>query len=181
MINAETGEKVGALDSVNLEVSIPAGVYEVKFGPASWKGIEVFPGETTTIEPAELEFNSTVFADVTVVNSETGENHGSLNRMSTKVTLMPGTYDLKFSKSEWRFIKVEGGKVTKVRPAAVILKEGLEWSSARVTTADGQEVVRFDAVSTKVALPPGNYIVEVDGNKLPFHGVEGEEFVVEPE
>ena len=37
------------------EMTLPAGIYEVKFGPASWKGIEVRPGETTTIEPGVLK------------------------------------------------------------------------------------------------------------------------------
>ena len=54
VLNSETGEQVGAFDSSNTELTLPAGIYEVKFGPASWKGIEVRPGETTTIEPGEL-------------------------------------------------------------------------------------------------------------------------------
>ena len=37
------------------------------------------------------------------------------------MTLMPGVYDLRFAKSEWRFIKVDGGKTVTLRPAAVIL------------------------------------------------------------
>ena len=51
IINAETGQKVAVFDRVQYEVELPAGIYEVKFGPGSWKGIEVRPGETTTIEP----------------------------------------------------------------------------------------------------------------------------------
>ena len=66
--------------------------------------------------------------------------------VSTSVTLMPGVYDLQFRKAEWRFVKVDGGKTTTLRPAAVILAEGLKWKSARVTTQDGTEVCRFDAV-----------------------------------
>lgn len=65
-----------------------------------------------------------------------------------------------------------------LRPAAVILDDGLKWKSARVTTPDGTEVFKFDAVTWKAALPPGDYIVEVDGNKFPFPATQGEEFVV---
>ena len=66
--------------------------------------------------------------------------------MSTSVTLMPGVYDLRFAKTEWRFIKVDGGKTVTLRPAAVILAEGLKWKKARVTTQDGKEVADFNAV-----------------------------------
>jgi hypothetical protein len=94
---------------------------------------------------------------------------------------MPGVYDLRFAKTEWRFIKIDGGKTTKLRPAAVILAEGLKWKSARVTTQDGKEVADFNAVRWRAALPPGDYIVEVDGNKFPFPSTEGEVFEVKPQ
>ena len=82
--------------------TLPAGIYEVKFGPASWKGIEVRPGETTTIDPGVLKVevsNPSVHVSATVVDSETGEKHGSFDPVSTSVTLMPGVYDLRFRKS----------------------------------------------------------------------------------
>ena len=50
-----------------------------------------------------------------------------------------------------------------------------------MTTQDGKEVARFDAVTSKVALPPGDYLVEVDGNKFPFPATEGEVFEVKPQ
>ena len=91
---------------------------------------------------------------------------------------MPGVYDLHFAKSEWRYIKVDGGKTTTLRPVAVILAPGLKWKAARVETQDGKEVARFDAVTWKAALPPGDYVVEVDGKKFPFPATEGEVFEV---
>jgi hypothetical protein len=181
VLNAETGQQVGAFNSSHLEMTLPAGIYEAKFGPASWKGIEVRPGETTTIEPGVLKVEVSVFVHAAVVDSETGEKHGSFDNVSTSVTLMPGVYDLRFAKSEWRFIKVDGGKTTTLRPVAVILADGLKWEKARVTTQDGKEVARFNAVTWKVALPPGDYIVEVDDNKFPFPATEGEVFEVKPQ
>jgi hypothetical protein len=41
--------------------------------------------------------------------------------------------------------------------------------------------VSFAAVTTRAALPPGDYIVEADGNKLPFPATEGEVFEVKPQ
>ena len=184
VLNAETGQKVGEFNSSHLEMPLPAGVYEVKFGPGSWKGIEVRSGETTTIDPGILKVevgNPSVHVHADVVDSETGEKHGGFTPMSTSVTVMPGVYDLRFEKSEWRFVKVDGGKTTTLRPAAVILAEGLKWETARVTTQDGKEVADFNAMRWRAALPPGDYIVEVDGSKIPFNATEGEVLEVKPQ
>ncbi len=179
VLNAETGQQVAKLDSATHEISLPAGVYEVKFGPASWKGIEVRAGETTTIEPGVLQLSPNYAA--AVVDSETGDQHGSFDNVSSSVALMPGLYDLRFASTEWRFIKVDGGKITKLSPVQVILARDLQWKAARVTTQDGKEVARFDAVTSKVGLPPGDYIVEIDGTKFPFPATEGEVFEVKPQ
>ena len=184
VFNAETGQRVDNLSVVRLEITLPAGIYEVQFGPARWKGIEVRSGETTTIEPGVLKVevgNPGVHVSAAVLDSETGERHGSFDAVSTSVTLMPGVYDLHFRKAAWRFVKVDGGKTTTLRPVAVILTPGLKWQRARVTTQEGTEVFRFDAVTTRAALPPGDYIVEVDGNKIPFAATEGEILEVKPQ
>lgn len=181
VLNAETGQNVGAFNSVRMELTLPAGIYEVKFGPASWKGIEVRPGETTTIAPGMLKVEARVSVHAAVLDSETGEKHGSFDNVSTSVTLMPGVYDLRFGQTDWRFIKIDGGKTTTLRPAAVILNPAVNRGGARVTTPEGKVVARFDMVTSKVALPPGDYIVEVDGSKLPFAAAEGGVLEVKPQ
>ena len=184
VLNAETGEKVGAFNSSHREMTLPAGIYEVKFGPASWKGIEVRPGETTTIDPGVMKVevgNPSVHVHAAVVDSETGETHGTINPVSTSVTVMPGVYDLRFAKSEWRFVKVDGGRTVTLRAVAVILAPELKWKSARITTQDGTEVFTFDAVTSRAALPPGDYLVEVDGQKIPFPATAGEVLEVKPQ
>jgi hypothetical protein len=176
IFNSETGQKVDQFSRVRTQVELPAGIYEVKFGPGSWKGIEVRPGETTTIEPGVLRVevsNPAVHVSATVIDSETGEEHGTFSPVAPTLTLMPGVYDLRFRKAEWRYVKVDGGKAVTLRPAAVILS-GVKLQGARITTQDGTEVFRFDAVTSRAALPPGDYIVEVDGNKIPFPATEGE-------
>ncbi len=115
-----------------------------------------------------------------VVDSETGEKHGTFDPMASKVTLMPGVYDVQFSKTVWRFVKVDGGKTTTIRPAAVVLN-GVKLQGARITTKEGAEAFRFDAVTSRAALPPGDYIVEVDGNKIPFAATEGEVLEIKPQ
>jgi hypothetical protein len=180
VFNSETGQQVGKLDRVTREIELPAGIYEVQFSKGRWKGIEVHPAETTTIAPGEMRLENRVGV-VRIVDSETGEEFGQFDAANSGVTLMPGLYDLRFGKAEWRFVKVDGGKTLTLKSAMVKLDRGLKWQKARVTTQDGTEVFRFDAVSHQAALPPGGYIVEVDGNQIPFAASEGEVLDVKPQ
>jgi hypothetical protein len=179
ILDAQTGKEVAKLDRMTLEAKLPAGIYEVRFGPGSWKGIEVRPGETTIIEPGELRLEPTVGAKV--FDTETGAEHGSFDRVSPAVTLLPGVYDIRFGAAEWRFVKVEGGEVTTLHPVTVKLGAGLKWEKARVVTADGTEVARFDAVTSEAVLPPGDYVVEVDDSKVPFPASEGDVLELKPQ
>ena len=115
-----------------------------------------------------------------VLDSETGEQHGSLDRANAAVTLIPGVYDLKFAKTTWRFVKIDGGKTTTLKPAQVKIDSGIKWSKGRVTL-DGQEVFRFDAVTWNATLPPGDYVVEIDDDKIPFPATEGEVLDIKPQ
>lgn len=173
VFNSETGQNAGTLDRVKHEIALPAGIYEVQFGPSRWKGIEIRPGETTTIEPGVLRLENRVGV-VRVVDSETSEQFGQFDAANPAVTLMPGLYDLRFGKTDWRFVKVDGGKTTLLKPAQVRIARNSKWQKARVTMRDGTEVFRFDAVTWNATLPPGDYVVEVDGSKFPFPATEGE-------
>jgi hypothetical protein len=180
VINSETGEKVGDLNSARLEIALPAGIYEVRFGPGRWKGIVVRPGETTIIEPGEIRLDPT--SDSTyVLDTETGERHGSFSIMKPAVTVMPGMYDVQIGKTYWRYIRVDGGKTITLRPAQVRLAEGLRFGKARVVTPDGVEVASFHVMRMRTVVAPGNYIVEVDDRKIPFNATEGAVLDVTPQ
>jgi hypothetical protein len=174
VIESESGKAAGKLDRVTLEVTLPVGTYEVQFGRSRWKGIEIRSNETTTIDPAELRIENRV-AGVRIVDSETGDEHGRIDAANAAVTLMPGLYDLHFGKVTWPFVKVDGGKTLTLRAAMVKLARGIKWQKrARVVTKDGVEAFRFDAVSYQAALPPGEYVVEIDDRKIPFYAAEGD-------
>ena len=178
VLNAETGQEVGEFDSAKMRATLPAGIYEVKFGAASWKGIEVRSGETTTIEPGVLQL--TPNARATVVDSETGEKHGSFDRVSTVVDADAGRLRPALRQDRVALHQGRRRQDDDPQPAQVILAPGLKWKKARITTQDGKEVFRFDAVTHQAALPPGNYVVEIDGSKLPFPATDGEVFEVKP-
>jgi hypothetical protein len=178
VINSQTGKEVGQLDSAHLEISLPAGIYEVRFGPASWKGIEVRAGQTTTIEPGEIRLEPT--SDFTyVVDSETGERHGSFTIMSRSATVMPGVYDVQFGKTVWPFIRVDGGKTVTLRAPQVKLAQGLVWKDARIFLADGKtQVFRFMPARAQAVIAPGKYVIVVDGRRIPYDAKEGGELEI---
>ncbi|MBX9777507.1 MAG: VWA domain-containing protein [Xanthobacteraceae bacterium] len=182
VFDSESGKEVGKLDRVTREVTVPAGIYEVQFGSARWKGIEVRSGEITTIDPGELRLENYVgLGRVLVLDTETGEPFGHFDAANSAVTLMPGLYDLKFTRSEWPFIKVDGGKPTVLKAVRVNLDGAIKWKKhARVVTKDGTEVFRFDAVTYRATLPPGEYVVEIDDRQIPFNAPQGETLDVKP-
>ena len=178
VIDAQTGKQVATIDSGRREIPLPPGIYEVTFGPASWKGIEVRAGETTTIAPAALKVSRAVGA--AVVDTETGETHGQLDRMSSSTVVMPGLYDLVFpSGLRWPYIRLDGGKTVTLDPVEIRMKEGSKYSSARILH-DGKQVAVFDRVTWKHSLPPGDYVVEIDGKPQPKTLKPGEETEVSP-
>jgi hypothetical protein len=177
VFNSETGERVGTLTRTTLEAKLPAGIYEVQFGSSRWKGIEIKAGEITTINPGEVALNPTTGAEI--VDSETGESSGRFDAANARVTVMPGLYDLKFRRISWRYIKIDGGKITELKLATIRLQDGLKWKkTARIVTQDGTEVFRFDAVTYRAVLPPGEYVVEIDDAKYPFKAEESSVFEV---
>lgn len=182
VFNAETGERVDNLSRMRTTIALPAGIYEVAFGPGRWKGVEVRSGETTIIEPGVLRLEHRV-GRVVVLDSETGERFGDMDAANAEVVLMPGLYDLRYGKeAQWRFVKVDGGKKTVLDPPRIAIDGGFKWQKrARVLTTDGREVWRFDAVNRRAALPPDDYVVEIDDRKIPFAATEGQLLEIKPQ
>ena len=171
VVDSQTGKEVGQLDSARLEIPLPPGVYDVRFGPNAWKGIEVRSKGVTTISPATLELTKNVSARL--VDTETGAVHASLDAVSAKAVVMPGVYDLVFANDlRWPYLKLDGGKSLKLDPVEVRVNR--PWKSARVLM-DGRPVAQFDAVTSRVRLPPGEYVVEIDGKPFSFSAPRGGE------
>lgn len=171
VVDSQSGKEVSQINSARMEIPLPPGVYEVRFGPDTWKGIEVFPGKTTTISPATLALRKTVSARL--VDSETGAVHVSLDAVSSKAVVMPGLYDLVFSNGlRWPYLKLDGGQTLTLDPVEVRVNR--PWQSARVLSG-GKTVAQFDAVTSRVRLPPGSYVVEIDGKQHPFEAPAGGE------
>lgn len=132
-------------------------------------------------KPGKLSTTSAI-VPLKVFESESGKAVGQLDRATMQMELPAGTYEVRFGKAIWPFVKIDGGKTLTLKPAMVKIDRSVKWQKrARVVTKDGAEVFRFDAVSHRISLPPGEYVVEIDDNKIPFNGTEGEVLDVKPQ
>jgi len=87
--------------------------------------------------------------------------------------VMPGLYDLVFTNGlRWPYLRLDGGKTLTLDPVEVRVNR--PWQSARVLSG-GKTVAQFDAVTSRVRLPPGSYVVEIDGKQHPFEAPAGGE------
>jgi hypothetical protein len=178
VINAETGQQVGSLDTTQHQIELPAGIYEVKFGPSSWKSIEVRSGETTTIAPAVLKMARNVEADL--VDTETGVVHGQLNSAMPSVTVMPGLYDLRFKVQGaivWPHVKLDGGTTVTLDPVTIRVSGGLGYNDTAIIYREGKVVEKLNFAKSSVRLPPGEYVLDLNGEKHPLSGPKGGEML----
>jgi hypothetical protein len=154
-----------------MSLTLPAGIYEVTLGPATWKGIEVRAGEETLIEPGTLELENAGYCDdCEVLDSETGDSFGALNAGGNTAVVPPGVYDIRFGPIAWRYIKVDGGGTTTLSPAVITGAPG----GAFVKDSAGTEIVHFNAVYHNTVLPPGDYVLVVEEQEYPLSLAAGQ-------
>lgn len=182
VINSTTGEKVGDLSHNKRELPLPAGIYEVKFGASSWKGIEVRAGETTTIEPGTLRVKGLAqLSSAKVTDSETGAEHGDLNQNNTDAVLMPGLYDVAITDdgvTKWSFVKIDSGKTHVLESVVVKSDRSLGYQDKVRVLMGGKEVASLNFAKHAVSLAPGDYVIDVNGKKTSFSAPKGGEVYV---
>src|SRR5208282_749064 len=111
---AETAKSVGALSNLQSTIELPAGLYNVAFGKAVWKSIEVKPSETTTIEPGSIEIKHATGHKV--LDAETGEEVGGIANTNPRITVLPSTFTVTFGKALWKNIEVKDGEHVVLNP-----------------------------------------------------------------
>lgn len=164
VLNA-AGETMGNLTAYG-DMSLPAGIYSVKFGNGLWSGIEVKPGETTEIKPGYLEVNPIGGAFVDILEPETGEKVDELFGTKPRATLIPGHFDVKFGEVLWpNGVDVKSGE-TAVLKAGVINIKSSRVFYFDVNDPENRKVVTGAAPSSsRFALPPGKYVLDLDKDK----------------
>ncbi len=169
--NTETGEKVASLSHVQSTVKLPAGIYNVTVGKAVWRSVEVKADETTVLEPGILTVNRASYRGHQVKDPETGEAVGEVSNTRATIALMPGAYLVTFGQAIWP-IKLEVGQRLALNPGLVTV-EGAKITGHKIYDAQGQELGAVSATGNSMALPPGSYAIDIDGNREQFILTEG--------
>lgn len=167
VLSVESGKVVGHLSAVTPAIDLPPGFYNVKFGNALWRSIEVEPGKTTSIETAIIRLPSASYRGHDILDWETREVVATLKSSRKSVNVMPSSYIVKFGSLEVP-LTLKAGE-TKMIDAGSVSFKGLPINSRSIVDAKtGAEVTTVSATSSSATLPPGNYILILGDKKVPF-------------
>jgi hypothetical protein len=67
---------------------------------------------------------------------------------------------------------------TTLRPGTVSVK-GADINGHKIVTAAGIPAGEVSATMDTTPLPPGDYVIEIDGRKIPFKVAEGQDLVLQ--
>jgi uncharacterized protein YegL len=171
--DADTGKSVGVLSPVQSAIELPAGVYNVAFGKAVWKSVEVRAGETTVLEPGVIEIRNAGITGHKVQDAETGEQIGAITATNSAMTVLPSTFSVTFGNALWKDIEVKSGE-RKVLNPGLIAVSGADIRGHPIRDEDGAIAASVSLTQSVVPLPPGKYTVEVGAQRVPIDLAEGQ-------
>lgn len=102
VLEPETGEKVEEILWSKPKATLIPGRFDVRFGKILWPGgVEVKPGETTTLKPGVIQVNSDATMYFVVKTPEGEEVDVGDTPGNTKTAVPPGKYVLELDKEKW--------------------------------------------------------------------------------
>ena len=170
---AESGNQVAEIRGVVNTVDLPAGLYNVAFGPTVWKSVEVKGGETTVLDPGVIEIRNMSVSGHKVLDWETGVQVGELRGVKNYLSVLPSTFTVTFGAIGWEHIDVKAGERKVLNPAVIAVNRP-ESRGHRIHAEDGTLVGTLRGVVSTLAVPPGKYTIEVGGQKVPLDLAEGQ-------
>jgi len=174
---AGSAEKVDDITALRTSVALPAGIYDVTFGASVWKNVEVKAGETIALAAGSLVLKHAALAGHDVVEAATGAVQGRVSATTSNITLIPGKYEVRFGPLSW-LVEIRGEETTTLDPGVVTVERaGVQ--GHRITDAAGKVVGEVSNIMSTIPLPPGEYVIEIGAEKIPFALKEGERRVFE--
>ena len=170
---AESGKQVARLNITGRIADLPPGLYNVTFGPTVWRSIEVRPGETTLIDPGVLEVRTAWIRGHKVLDWETEAEIASFTTAMRRISVVPSTFTVTFGNARWENIDVKAGEHKIINPAVIAVK-GLDHRGGKLNMEDGTLVATVTTSAAQLPVPPGQYVLELPGQKLPLDLKEGQ-------
>ena len=175
---AESGNEVASMSAFKWTIELPAGLYNVTFGPTVWKSVEVKGGETTVLDPGTIEVKNAAAAGHRVLDWETGTEVGKISSFKRRLTVLPSTFTVMFGGAEWPNIEVKAGENKQLNPAVIAVK-GAQVKRHKVQTEDGKVVATLSSFTSTLPVPPGKYTIEVGNQKVALELVEGQRMEID--
>jgi len=178
VINAATGQEVAKINTgYPSEVELPAGIYNVKFQNGLWMGVEVKARATTKLTPGFLRIEGRDLWGNNLLDPETGEVVGKLGAAYDRVALLPTRINVSFANVDttlWpETVEIKEGQTTTLRPGAIRVRSSKTFK-ATVKRADGQLAGEIISGIPRIALPPGQYTLELGGQQVPIELAAGQ-------
>ncbi|MEX2127258.1 MAG: VWA domain-containing protein [Xanthobacteraceae bacterium] len=170
--DAETGKAFGSFHNMTF-MDLPAGLYNIAFGPTAWKSVEVKAGETTTLDPGVLEIKNAAPSGHKILDWETGVEVGNISSSVSRLTVIPSTFTVVFGKAEWKNIDIKSGEHKVLNPAVIVM-HGASGAGHNVRAEDGAVIGNISSFTSRMPVPPGKYTIDIEGQKIPLELVEGQ-------
>lgn len=170
VLDPETGEKLDKLTDSRNDIPLPPGTYDLQFGDAIWRSIEIASGKTTTINPGHIKMEGAYFNKI--IDAKTGKKVDKLTDSRADIVLPPGDYKIAFGKNLFIEVTLDEGSIANINPARIKVKQEGSFSH-KLTTIDGELVTRLTSGTSELPLPAGKYILLIDDQKVPVTLKEG--------
>jgi len=172
--DGETGKKVISYGSSTKRLALPGGEYDVMFGKVPWR-VNLEDAKTTTLDPAILVINNNQYHKLRDV--ETGKNVATYASSYKRLQLAPGDYDVVFDKTTWRISVKEGENLT-LNPGGIGVRPQGYY---KVFKKDGSKAGTISSSDKQLMLPPGDYLIDVADQKVPFSIKQGKIVLIKVE
>jgi hypothetical protein len=174
----ETGKEFPNMNSFRSMIEVPAGFYNVTFGPTVWKSVEVKPGETTVLEPGIIEIRNASPSGHKVLDWETGVEVGRISSFTSRLTVLPSTFTVMFGSAEWKHIDIKAGEHKVLNPAVIVVNGADAGKGHNVRAEDGTLAGNISSFASQLPVPPGKYVIEIGDQKVPLDLTEGQKMEI---
>lgn len=175
--DSETGEVYEKATDGHNNFPLIAGRYDVAFGKALWKNVEIFEDKTTVLNPGRLKIHGPYFN--MVLDPESGAELLKITDSDSDLPLPPGVYDVRFGKKLWKGVKLEEGVTTELKPARFRMEK--PYFNRVIDEETGEVVEKMTDSHDDIPLPPGRYTIMFgEAAWSGFTVVEGQEVSVKP-
>jgi hypothetical protein len=175
VLKADTGEQIGVVSTTQVTIALPAGIYNVEFGPQLWKSVVIRAGETTVLQPGVLVVEHASLAGEKIIDPETTLVQGTVNNLQNRIALIPGQYDVMFGPLLWP-VDLQPGKETVLNPGTVTVHNA-GVPGIKIRTREGEVVGEVSQTRDCLPLPPGDYEISLHGQPKAFSLDNGQALV----